>query len=82
MLGGSIAPVVGTVLLVRTGTAASVGTYAALVAIPGRSQAFCSRGRRAKSYFEEQGREAEELLARTETLAFVTRGSSLELASV
>lgn len=68
VFGGSIAPLVGTVLLERTGASVSIGFYAALIAIPALASVLLSR----ETYmvnFEEQERETEEMLAQTQTFS-------------
>jgi MFS family permease len=55
VLGGSIAPIVGTVLLEKTGTNLSVAIYAAAMAIPALVWVYLSRETRGRDFFEDKG---------------------------
>ena len=55
VLGGSIAPIVGTVLLEKTGTNLSVAFYAAAMAIPALIWVYLSRETRGRDFFDNKG---------------------------
>jgi MFS family permease len=67
VLGGSLAPIVGALLLERTGTNLSVAFYAATTAVPALVWVFLSPETRGRDFFAEQAGPQED--GSSETLA-------------